>query len=240
MLVLFLRLEDNNYSCFFIPFAWESDGIVKIMQWFVGVDSLDKTRFCFLLGSPLHFETCCCSSTPRTPIHLCPPPPELPPPCLFCASTWERKREQVTHCLIQLFWQNGFCLLHKHLSFQKLFPLTCPHLWATPDFRSCVSSHIQLDHHASPLLVSSVLTFFIAYLIDLLYTEMWPCWLWYQCPSWMCTLLAKFRICLLLSPPPSVNTGFSTPVSPPYPMWSHANPPFPLLFPVSSLLYDLG
>ena len=174
------------------------------------------------------------------PIHLCPPPPELPPPCLFCASTWERKREQVTHCLIQLFWQNGFCLLHKHLSFQKLFPLTCPHLWATPDFCSCVSSHIQLDHHASPLLVSSVLTFFIAYLIDLLYTEMWPCWLWYQCPSWMCTLLAKFRICLLLSPPPSVNTGFSTPVSPPYPMQSHANPPFPLLFPVSSLLYDLG
>ena len=35
MLVLFLRLEDNNYSFFFIPFAWESDGIVKIMQWFM-------------------------------------------------------------------------------------------------------------------------------------------------------------------------------------------------------------
>ncbi len=39
----------------------------------MGVDSLDKTRFCFSLGSPLHFKTCCCSAPPPTsPIFLRP------------------------------------------------------------------------------------------------------------------------------------------------------------------------
>ena len=33
-----------------------------------------------------------------------------------------------------LFWQNGFCLLHEHLSFQNLTPLISSHLMATPDF----------------------------------------------------------------------------------------------------------
>ena len=145
------------------------------MQWFAGVDSLDKTRFCFLLGSPLHFETCCCSSTPCTSNSPLSTTAGITSTLFVLRLNVEKKGEEVTHCLIQLFWQNGICLLHEHLSFQKLFPLTCPHLWATPDFCSCVSSHIQLDHHASPLLVSFVLTFFIAYLIDLLYTEMWPC-----------------------------------------------------------------
>ncbi len=43
---------------------WDRGLVTVAPVSFVGVDSLDETRFCYLLGSPLHFETCCCSAPP--------------------------------------------------------------------------------------------------------------------------------------------------------------------------------
>ena len=45
---------------------WDRGLVTVVPVSFAGVDSLDETRFCFSLGRPLHFETCCCSAA--TPI----------------------------------------------------------------------------------------------------------------------------------------------------------------------------
>ncbi len=60
---------------------------------FAGVDSLEEMRFCFLLGCPLHFESCCCMSTPlisNTPLSTT---TESHPLCFLSSSTPERKHE---------------------------------------------------------------------------------------------------------------------------------------------------
>ena len=43
---------------------WDRGLVTVVPVSFTGVDSLDKTRFCFSLGSPSHNETCCCSAPP--------------------------------------------------------------------------------------------------------------------------------------------------------------------------------
>ena len=42
---------------------WDSGLVTVVPVSFAGVDSLDETRFYFLLRRPLHFETCCCLAT---------------------------------------------------------------------------------------------------------------------------------------------------------------------------------
>ena len=43
---------------------WDRGLVTVVPVSFAGVDSLDETRFCFLLGRPSHFETFCCSAPP--------------------------------------------------------------------------------------------------------------------------------------------------------------------------------
>ena len=43
---------------------WDRGLVTVVPVSFAGVDSLDETRFCFLLGYPSHFETFCCSAPP--------------------------------------------------------------------------------------------------------------------------------------------------------------------------------
>ena len=50
-----------------------------------------KENVLFLLGSPLHFETCCCSATLSSPNHLRSAPPKSHLLCSICLSMWERK-----------------------------------------------------------------------------------------------------------------------------------------------------
>ena len=50
---------------------WDRGLVTVVPVSFAGVDSLDETRFCFLLCRPLHFKTCCCSAP--TPISTSPP-----------------------------------------------------------------------------------------------------------------------------------------------------------------------
>ena len=55
---------------------WDHGLVTVVPVSFAGVDSLDKTRFCFLLGCPLHFETSCCSAILLlSSTHLRPPLP---------------------------------------------------------------------------------------------------------------------------------------------------------------------
>ncbi len=55
---------------------WDRGLVTVVPVSFAGVDSLDKTRFCFLLGRPLHFETSCCSAILLlSSTHLRPPLP---------------------------------------------------------------------------------------------------------------------------------------------------------------------
>ena len=81
---------------------WDHGLVTVVPVSFMGVDSLDETRFCFSLGRPSLLRLFVAQLLLLSQPQLHPPLPESHPPCFLCPSTRKRKREGATHCPIRL------------------------------------------------------------------------------------------------------------------------------------------
>ena len=79
---------------------WDRGLVTVVPVSFVGVDSLDKTKFFFCWAVLCILRLVVAQLLLLSQPHLRPPPPESHPPCFLCPSMQERKCEGVTHCPI--------------------------------------------------------------------------------------------------------------------------------------------
>ena len=150
---------------------------------------------------------------------------------------------------VDSFAKMRFCTFQRYFSFQNMSPLFSPTFGQHLIFHSCLSPHIQMDHHAI-LFFLSYFHFFVL-LYDLCWRKsgeihgmgrkrwhldlnqlicfklgLWSCQLWYLCPTWSRSLLAKWILFIAWTSfiskfdpsyllPPLGNTWFSAPVFPP-------------------------